>query len=231
MIKAKDDSLEHVGRIFDRTAWYFTDSMLRCPNRYIIRNPSLAMEQGKFCTGCGTAVEPGMQFCPQCGLVIKGSAADEEMQERYKQIDVAVSYARRNWLIFLLAVYAIPATIAGIIILVNAGATADSIWASDAFQEWIKSKGYNYTVDDIKNFITYAGAMELVSGLCAAASLACVCMRKYWIVAIITCLVASILCFWSIFGMIIGFIVTWMIFDSRDLFIDQHPEREPVQEE
>jgi len=153
-------------------------------------------------------------------MVVSGSDADEKIKEQQKEIGEIVSFARRNWLIFFLAIYAIPIIIASIIVLVNASSTASTIWASDEFKEWIRSHGYNYTLQDIQNFITYAGGMALGSGICALISLILVYIRRYWIIAVIACFAAAVLCFWSIFGMIIGFIVAWMIFGARDLFLD-----------
>ena len=73
------------------------------------------MDESKFCTGCGKPIEPGMQFCPQCGVVVSGSAADEQYKETEKEIRGIMIQSRRNWLIFFLAIYAIPVIIAAII--------------------------------------------------------------------------------------------------------------------
>jgi hypothetical protein len=189
------------------------------------------MEESKFCTGCGKAVGPDMQFCPQCGKVVSGSLADEEFKEAQKEISVAMSYARRNWLIFLLGIYAIPIIIAAIIVLIEASSTASAIWSSTEFQDWLKTHSYNYTEADIKNAITYAAGMALGSGICAAVSLAMVYLRKHWAVAVAACILAAVLCFWSIFGMIIGFLVAWLIIGSRDLFEEPEPEPEPAAEQ
>ncbi len=176
------------------------------------------MEESKFCTGCGKTIEPGMQFCPQCGMVVSGSEADEEFKEKQKEFYQLMLGARRSWLIFFLAIYAIPVIIASIIAIVDASATANAIWASDEFQSWIQSHGYSYTLQDVQNYVTYAGCLALGSGICAMVSLIFVYMKKMWIVAVVACLAASILCFWSIFGIIIGFLVTWMIIGSKELF-------------
>ena len=187
------------------------------------------MEDSKFCTGCGKAIEPDMQFCPKCGRVVAGSETEQEFKEAEKQVSVAMAFARRNWLIFLLGIYAIPIIIAAIIVLVDASSTASAVWSSTEFQDWMKSHSYTFTEADIKNAITSAGAMALVSGIAAAVSLVFVYKRKNWTIAVIACLIASILCFWSIFGMIIGFLVTWLIISSKDIF--EMPEPEPVAEE
>ena len=162
-----------------------------------------------------------MQFCPQCGKVVSGSAADQEIQEQSKEFMAVLLESKRIWLMFFLAVYIIPVLIAAIFTLADASNIAASVWASDEFQKWITSHGFNYTQSDIQNYITYAGAMALVSGLSAGVSFFCIYNRRFWIVAVVACILAAILCFWSIFGLIIGFIVAWMIIGARDLFVDQ----------
>ncbi|MBO4551961.1 MAG: zinc ribbon domain-containing protein [Candidatus Methanomethylophilaceae archaeon] len=182
------------------------------------------MDESKFCSECGKTLEPGMQFCPRCGTVVAGSAADEEFKERQEEFKTLVLNTRRNWLIFLLAVYAIPVIIAGIIALVDAASTASTIWASTEFQKWISTHSITITQQDLQNIITGTAAMSLVSGICAMVSLVCTYRKKMWIVAVIACFAAAFLCCWSIFGMIIGFMVAFMIVGSRDAFEDQPAE-------
>lgn len=181
----------------------------------------MAMDDSKFCSGCGKTLEPGMQFCPQCGMVVSGSAAEEEIIEEQKQFRSFVLESRRTWLVFLLAVYAIPVIIMAVFALVDASSTASAIWSSSEFQDWIATHHLNLTEQDVKNYLTYAAAMGLASGICALISLIFVYLKKKWLIAFIACFAAAILCFWSIFGIIIGFMVAFMIYGSRELFEDQ----------
>lgn len=176
--------------------------------------------ESKFCTGCGGSIEPGMQFCPKCGKVVSGSEADAEMKENMAEMVKVATEMRRNWLLFLLFVYAIPVTISGIISLADASAVTDAIWSNDSFQSWISSHGYDWTKSDIQDYVTYASALTLASGICALLSGVLVYKRKLWIGAVALCLLAAILCFWSVFGMLIGFLVTWLIVDAKPLFED-----------
>lgn len=177
-------------------------------------------EEAHFCTKCGKNLEPGMQFCPQCGSVVSGSEAESEMKENLAEAAIAAGEMRRTWLTFLLFIYAIPVTIAGIMALADASALADAIWESGEFQSWLGSHDLSYTHDDIESYITYVAAMILASGICAIGCGALVYKKRKWIFAVILCAIASMLCFWSIFGMIIGFLVCWLIIDSKTLFED-----------
>ena len=187
------------------------------------------MDETKFCTECGKPVDPGMQFCPQCGKVVSGSAADERFKEDEKELRGLINQSRRNWLLFFLAIYAIPVIILTIIALVDAPNTANAIWKNESFQQWIIDHKLDITLSDVKNYITWAAAMGLVSGLCAGVSLVCVYLRKKWLIAVIACFIAAVLSVWSFFGIIIGFLVGWMIITSKEIFEDQ-PEPEKTEE-
>jgi hypothetical protein len=150
--------------------------------------------------------------------VISGSAAEEEFKEREKEFVTFLGESRRIWLMFFLAIYAIPAIIFASIALMDAASTANTIWSSTEFQQWIADHHYQITLTDVQNYITYLSSMGLISGICALVSLICLQIRKYWLVAVIACAAATILCVWSIFGFIIGFIVTWMIATSKPIF-------------
>ena len=177
-------------------------------------------DESKFCTGCGANVEPGMQFCPKCGKVVSGSEADADMKENMEEMMKMATEMRRTWLLFLLFVYAIPITISGIISLADATNVASAIWSNDSFQSWMSSHNYHWSEVDIKNYVTYASALMLASGICALLSGILVYKKKLWIGAVVLCLLAAIFCFWSIFGMLIGFLVTWLIVDAKPLFED-----------
>ena len=176
-------------------------------------------EDSKFCAGCGRTLEPGMQFCPQCGRVVAGSEADEEFKQRSAEIENILKESRMNWLVFALAVYAIPATISTLIALVDAGAIANTIWSNDDFQNWIIHHGYtDLTVENVKNYILIVSGLGLASGLLALLSMFCVIKRKMWKVAVFACLAAAILCSWSLFGVFAGLLVTWLIYSVKDSF-------------
>lgn len=178
------------------------------------------MNSTKYCSGCGNELSADMQFCPKCGKVVKGSEAEAEIIEKEKQAYAMISEGRRGWLTFLLALYAIPVIIMGAFAIMESGALASSIYASPEFHDWIISHGYTYTEEDIKNFLTYAAAMVVASGACAMVTLYCLVVKKMWIVAVVACAIASFLCFWSILGLLMGLLVTWQVYASKDLFIE-----------
>lgn len=178
------------------------------------------MDQKRFCSGCGKQLEDDMQFCPQCGKVVSGSNAEAELKERERRFTDMVMDNHRFWLVFLLAAYAIPAVVMGVVMFAESTALASSIYASPEFHDWVVSHGYTITEEEIKSYLTYVAGLVLGSGACAAVSLVCVYIRKYWIIAVATCVMAAMLCFWSLFGLLIGLLVAWQIFGSKPMFVN-----------
>ncbi|MBR2255539.1 MAG: zinc-ribbon domain-containing protein [Candidatus Methanomethylophilaceae archaeon] len=178
------------------------------------------MDDSNFCSSCGRKLEAGMQFCPQCGAVVSGSEADQRTKEMMGEYREIMTENRRLWLLMLLGVYSIPVIVSAIIILVDAGNLASAVFGNDNFQNWIHSHDLHYTESDIKNYITIAGATGLVSGICVFVSFILTYKRTLWIVAVATCILGAVFCFWSVFGIIIGFLVSWLIIGSKDLYVN-----------
>jgi hypothetical protein len=161
-----------------------------------------------------------MQFCPQCGKVVKGSDAESEIVARQEEFNTAVREGHRNWLIFIISIYAMPVIILGVMGIMEASSLAHTVYFSEEFQDWISSHGYAFTLADVENYLTYAAALILGSGICAMITVVCLAIRKMWIVAVIACLISAMLCFWSVIGLVIGLLVAWQIFGSKDIFTE-----------
>ncbi|MCQ2079085.1 MAG: hypothetical protein MJZ38_03390 [archaeon] len=183
-------------------------------------------DSNKFCTQCGCNVGPQMQFCPQCGKAIEGSEAFANQAEFTSDMQTVVKESQRNFLTLAILVYALPAIVAGIIALVDASATASTIWNNVDFQSYYHNHGWHFTRGDLQNYITYIGAMELASGICAAGCVVCILKRINHMVAFILCLVAAFLCIWSIFGMLIGIMMAWSVFGAKELFENEEAKTE-----
>jgi len=177
------------------------------------------MDEEFYCTKCGKKLAPEAQFCQYCGETVIGSPADLHRKEQAKEFDNMVKESRRTWLLFLLAIYAIPAAIISAYILADTSAIANTIWGYNDMQEWYASHP-DVTLDTVKTYVMAVGAMVAASSICAIISLICCYLRKYWIVAVVTCFLASLLCIFSIFGMIVGLFVSWMIMAAKDSFTD-----------
>lgn len=185
------------------------------------------MPEINFCTRCGENVSPEALYCPACGAPIEGrAAADGRTPEQV--LDARIAESRMYWILMLLIIYAIPAICVGIYLIVNKGAIANILMADQSFSQAMAE--YGITADALLNYLNVVGIIALISGISAAVSTALVYKRRYWLVAVSACALASFLCIGSIFGFIIGLIVTWMIFVSKDCFDVQAPPSEETSE-
>ena len=181
------------------------------------------MSQDYYCSQCGNKLEPTMQFCPRCGTVIAGSAAEEQMIADQKEAYMQYQESRMTFVLFLLAIYSIPVLILGIIALVNADLAASTIFNSLEFQNWITNHPETGIGEsDIKGYLSWIGGMCTASGIAGIITMVTIILRKYWIVGTIACFASTILCVWSLFGFIIGFFVSMMVLSAKDYFFKDY---------
>lgn len=174
------------------------------------------MSEQKFCIKCGSMVSDEAQFCPQCGAAIEGRDAYTRQKEQMEQMETQYKESRMMWLVFLLAMYAIPALLIGAYYMIESGPFANILVANPDFSNLMNEYGITY--DDVKAYIFYAGCLVLVSGAFVLVSLICTVKRISWKIAFITCMIGSFLCIFSVFGFIIGIFVTWMIYGAKDSY-------------
>lgn len=178
------------------------------------------MTQDYFCSQCGNKLEPHMQFCPKCGTVIAGSAAEEQMIADQQSYYMEYQENKMSVVFFALAIYAIPALIFGLIILLNADLAASTIWTDIDFQNWLLAHAdeVSITESDFKTYFNVIGGMCTISGIAGIVSMVTIGIRKYWIVSTAACFISTVLCIWSVFGFIIGLFVSLMILGAKDFF-------------
>ncbi len=175
----------------------------------------------KFCTSCGCNIGPDMQFCPQCGRVVEGTEASCKQAQMRKETEQMINDGRRTYLSFAILVYALPAIIAGIVAIIEASHVANALFSNDDFLHYYASHDWSFSKGDLEHYIMYIAAMEIASGACAAATVYFIQKKKQRKLAFLFCMIASVLCIWSIFGMFIGFLMSWTVYDSDGIFEDE----------
>ena len=173
-------------------------------------------ENSTFCTRCGRFLSPEAQFCSECGAPVPGSRADIERKQMVRDYEVMLTESRRTWVMFLMIVYFVPAIVFGIHIAVNAPQFTDILFQNPDFIAWAET--YSIGPDAVESGLTGLGYIMTISGACVGIATACLALRRYWIVSVIMTLVGSILFCGSVFGILIGLMVTWMIYTMRDTF-------------
>lgn len=181
----------------------------------------------KFCTKCGRNLPDNAQFCDQCGAVVVGTEADIQQKEEQKKMEGAIRDSQMNLLTFLFLIYAIPVLILSIVALCNIDQTMNILAGSKEWADFIKQYP-QYTIQMVRDAYTACLICWIGSGALALVSGVCVVKRKWWLVATVCSFIATILCLGNIFGIIIGFFVSWMTLSAKDGFVND-PPKEPAE--
>lgn len=181
------------------------------------------MTESKFCVKCGTNLPAGAQYCNKCGAIVAGTEADAMAKQQETETLRMVSEGKMNFLLFLFVIYAIPVIIAGAIALCNIDSNITLLWQNKDWLNYV-AQHPEVTQDLVRSQMTAGGWMAVVSGICAAISAICCYKRKFWVVATVCSFIATVLVFWSLFGLLIGFFVSWMTLASKEDFVNDTPK-------
>lgn len=176
------------------------------------------MSDDKFCTKCGSKVPASAQFCQECGEVVAGSEAYRQREEDMATFNKTIAESRTMWLRFLLALYGLPALVMGIYIVLDASSIANTAWNNGDILNWLNE--HDITYDQLLDYVNYVGYLVIASGALVTISLVLTCLQRFRIIAFTCCLIGSFLCFFSLFGMLIGIMVSWMILSAKDTYKD-----------
>ena len=167
----------------------------------------------KFCVYCGANLEEGAGFCPQCGATV----AKEGEQQPYQPQHVHNAPDKLGSIGTFILLYGILAIILGVFCLAIWGAI-DTIW--DLIMEDEKSRELiiSYDKETVAVSMLLGGITMLASGACAIISGMKVNARENYNLALITCILATVLSFSFIITLIIGIIVTVKLVTGKDSF-------------
>lgn len=172
--------------------------------------------ESKFCTRCGKNVSPEAQFCSECGAPIEGSRADVEIRQATNDYQTMVTESRRTWVILLMVIFSVPAIICGAYLAVNVSQIMSILIQNADYISW--ADAYGITPAMTESSLNYFAYLMIASGACVAVATVCVVMRRYWFVAVGLTFLGSLLFCGSIFGILIGLLVTWMVYSMKDTF-------------
>ena len=175
------------------------------------------MTDTSFCTRCGERVSEEALYCPSCGCPIEGRVdpkLDGMSVQQFMEKEIIDSKVKFNTM--LLLIYGIPVILMGIYMLFRLDQLTSILLADSMVQEAMVQ--YSLTSADITAALKYMGILITVSGSLALVAAYCVYNRKFWIVAVICTATASVLFTMSIFGLLIGLLVTWSIIGLKPYF-------------
>lgn len=172
-----------------------------------------SMEDGShnFCTRCGRNLEPGVAFCPECGLRVPGKT-DEQVREEKEQIRTFMQ-KRMKWAAIMMLVYSIPFLFIGAYIIVCADSLVTELFTNPMYAEAIDF--YGVTEAEMKNLFDYLGILYVISSLFGViSSVLCIKRRLYW-VAMVTCILSFLLGAAGFFALFMGLGAFWLILSSK----------------
>ena len=172
-----------------------------------------------FCVDCGCRLRPDAYFCPECGAPVGGS--EPPAGGRYSENDPspAVTESRIRTLTLALGLYCIPVIILSFVFVFDASVMAETIYDNADFQQWLADNlDFALTENEFRSALLSVGGLAMASGIMAFISMVCVIIRRHATIAFVTCLLAAILCFWSIAGLVIGMLVALYIRSSEGIF-------------
>jgi len=182
--------------------------------KYIYANSAVIKmddDSPHFCMACGAPLRESDTFCTKCGTTV-GSVAPAAT----RQTQTNRSEPNSNTLLLpavLSAAWAIPAMIAGIFLIVSADYIV-SLVDSGTMDILLD---YGFTANDFVTLYVVIGALLVASGALAAIASVLAFLKKYYIIALIACIISSLLVIMFLVG-IVGIIVAYFLAKSKHEF-------------
>lgn len=173
-----------------------------------------------FCTHCGARLQESVTFCPECGVPIAGASNDGVQKNAFIE-DSKVAEARRRlvWITVMLGLFTAAVLVIGTYMAFGAQTIIDTIKVDPKMWEsLIAQTGWNESM--IHDALVMAGYYFIAGGVLGAISTICCGIRRIWYVAFISSLFASLLMWSTVIGLIVGLLVTYMLYTSRSAFLD-----------
>lgn len=175
-------------------------------------------ENKKICAECGAEVPADGDFCTRCGSKYSNSPDQENMRSELRKMEEEAEESRINLVLILLVVYAIPATIFGLSSLIFSKQFADMVWSTESARQILIDGGV--TFDMLKDYLIATSILVLGGGVLTAASAVLTYKRKKWLIAFICCLTATIFGVTTLFALLVGILVSFMLYRCKNQFED-----------
>lgn len=183
------------------------------------------------CSRCGAKVSPGKDYCSNCGaqvVVIPPQTTDEYFDKK----DPKQTSDSLRWAKILLTLYAGLALLAGFMLAGFSNWYVD-MFSADQLAELLKTYGLE-TKDQLVDLLSKTGIIVTISGALALVSDVLCFIRRYNIVAVVICAIASLVNVATVFigtnstdamniislviTVIVGFVVAFLVYKSRPDF-------------
>ncbi|MFA6710745.1 MAG: zinc-ribbon domain-containing protein [Candidatus Methanomethylophilaceae archaeon] len=193
-----------------------------------------------FCSKCGAKIHESADFCPECGNPVHGGVAAASTfggpaVGGPDMTDKKAADSRLMWVTVLTAIFAIFAIIGGIYSVVGIDSMIQMFkdaLGTDGWTQFLSDMGMTET--QFHDYVVNSGYVSITSGAIVAITLILVVIRKNWMIAVATCALGSVSCFFALavvpsemvsstafsaaLQFVIGMIVTYMIYKSKVAF-------------
>lgn len=175
----------------------------------------------QFCSQCGFKLSEGDHFCPSCGKSISDMYSETGACSTKEHCNNSLTN-KMNFLAALMIIYAAPAILLGAYLFIDATSLTDVLWNNAEFQQILIDMNISY--DSLLESFKLTGIMTLVSGVFVAISFVVTLKRISWKIAVITCVIGSILAYSTIIGLVIGLVIAFMLYNARSYYKDYVPK-------
>ena len=185
-------------------------------------------EYDLFCTHCGQRITKDTVFCPSCGTQVSDMGGEPTYGNGSNNNDRGPTAealdSRLKFLAILMVITAVYYVLSAISNLLTIDATIDlykdlGMWDQivDSFNQMF-GMNEQETEDFIRTMTIVTSIMSLVMGALIGVGSYCSFSKKKWKLGLICLIIATVLASSSIFGLVIGVIVTYLYSTTKPCF-------------
>ena len=140
-----------------------------------------------FCTRCGATHEPDAEFCPQCGKSFTDSMDEIPINTRMTSNPLM-------FFIILLGIFAAICLGEGVVATFFNDSLIDYVRSmnGDNLADYLASLGLG-SIEQLADILFRQGVVTMADGISAVIAFVLCIRRRFWKIAVITCLIATIL--------------------------------------
>jgi len=168
-------------------------------------------DSSNFCSNCGAPMRDSDTFCSSCGTTVGKSAASTQQYGNSKP-----KSKRLTIVVVLAAIWALIALAIGLYIILSTDALLAQFDSTPNFWDIWYDAGF--TRGDMYGIFQMMGAIIAASGALAALTAILSAVKRFYILALIACILSSLLVITALIG-IVGLIVAYLIYKAKDEFI------------
>ena len=179
-----------------------------------------------FCTHCGQRITKDTVYCPSCGTQVSDMGGEPVYSNgnNYRARPTVDMSPRLKFLAILFTITAVYYIISGLINLVTVDSTIEaykSLGMWDTIVDYFNTTmnmSEQETEDFLRTMTIVSAVANIVMGALVGVAAYCSFAKKKWTVGLVCCIIATIISSVSIFGLVIGVIVTYLYSTTKPCF-------------